>query len=58
MIIIPLTGIQATIGLNFLLEGVGQIAWGSDVKKLDEAHRYGNTEKNDTLINETLKNEL
>ncbi|MEZ7845427.1 MAG: branched-chain amino acid ABC transporter permease [Rhodospirillales bacterium] len=26
---------MATIGLNFILEGVGQIAWGSDVKKLD-----------------------
>ena len=26
---------MATIGLNFLLEGVGQIAWGSNVKKLD-----------------------
>jgi len=26
---------MATIGLNFLLEGVGQIAWGSNVKVLD-----------------------
>jgi len=26
---------MATIGLNFVLEGVGQIAWGSDVKRLD-----------------------
>jgi len=26
---------MATIGLNFVLEGIGQIAWGSDVKKLD-----------------------
>jgi branched-chain amino acid transport system permease protein len=26
---------MATIGLNFLLEGSGQIAWGSDVKRLD-----------------------
>lgn len=26
---------MATIGLSFLLEGVGQIAWGSNVKKLD-----------------------
>ena len=26
---------MATIGLNFILEGVGQIAWGSDVKALD-----------------------
>jgi len=26
---------MATIGLNFILEGVGQIAWGSDVKRLD-----------------------
>jgi len=26
---------MATIGLNFILEGVGQIAWGSDVKVLD-----------------------
>ena len=26
---------MATIGLNFVLEGVGQIAWGSDVKMLD-----------------------
>ena len=25
---------MATIGLNFILEGAGQIAWGSDVKKL------------------------
>jgi len=26
---------MATIGLNFILEGAAQIAWGSDVKKLD-----------------------
>ena len=26
---------MATIGLNFLLEGAGQIAWGSNVKQLD-----------------------
>ena len=26
---------MATIGLNFLLEGLGQIIWGSDVKRLD-----------------------
>ena len=26
---------MAAIGLNFVLEGAGQIAWGSDVKKLD-----------------------
>jgi branched-chain amino acid transport system permease protein len=26
---------MATIGLNFVLEGAGQIAWGSNVKKLD-----------------------
>jgi branched-chain amino acid transport system permease protein len=26
---------MATIGLNFILEGVGQIAWGSDVKALN-----------------------
>jgi branched-chain amino acid transport system permease protein len=26
---------MATIGLNFVLEGTGQIAWGSNVKKLD-----------------------
>jgi len=26
---------MATIGLNFILEGAGQIAWGSDVKVLD-----------------------
>jgi branched-chain amino acid transport system permease protein len=26
---------MATIGLNFVFEGVGQIAWGSNVKKLD-----------------------
>ena len=25
---------MATIGLNFILEGAGQIAWGADVKKL------------------------
>src|SRR5262250_3235422 len=26
---------MATIGLNFFLEGFGELAWGSDVKKLD-----------------------
>ncbi|MCH8075132.1 MAG: branched-chain amino acid ABC transporter permease [SAR324 cluster bacterium] len=31
----PIILFMATIGLNFALEGAGQIAWGSDVKKLD-----------------------
>ncbi len=31
----PIILFMATIGLNFVLEGAGQIAWGSDVKKLD-----------------------
>ena len=31
----PIILFMATIGLNFVLEGVGQIAWGSDVKKME-----------------------
>ena len=30
---------MAAIGLNFVLEGAGQIAWGSNVKKLDIGKR-------------------
>jgi branched-chain amino acid transport system permease protein len=31
----PFTLLMATIGLSFLLEGVGELVWGSNVKKLD-----------------------
>ncbi len=31
----PFTLLMATIGLTFLLEGVGEFVWGSNVKKLD-----------------------
>lgn len=31
----PIILFMATIGLNFILEGAGQIAWGSDVKKMN-----------------------
>ncbi|MDH4248778.1 MAG: branched-chain amino acid ABC transporter permease, partial [Deltaproteobacteria bacterium] len=31
----PIILFMATIGLNFFLEGLGQLAWGSNVKKLD-----------------------
>src|SRR5215510_8184380 len=31
----PFTLLMATIGLTFFLEGVGELAWGSNVKKLD-----------------------
>ena len=31
----PFTLLMATIGLSFLLEGVGEFVWGSNVKKLD-----------------------
>ena len=31
----PIILFMATIGLNFLMEGGGQIAWGSDVKKMN-----------------------
>ncbi|MGQ4807819.1 High-affinity branched-chain amino acid transport system permease protein LivH [Candidatus Entotheonellaceae bacterium PAL068K] len=31
----PFTLLMATIGLTFLLEGVGELIWGSNVKKLD-----------------------
>ena len=35
---------MATIGLNFILEGAGQIAWGSDVKKLSVGLPEGTVE--------------
>lgn len=31
----PFTLLMATIGLSFLLEGMGELLWGSNVKKLD-----------------------
>jgi branched-chain amino acid transport system permease protein len=31
----PFTLLMATIGLTFLLEGVGELVWGSNVKRLD-----------------------
>ncbi len=31
----PFTLLMATIGLNFFLEGTGELVWGSNVKKLD-----------------------
>lgn len=31
----PFTLLMATIGLNFFLEGLGEMVWGSNVKKLD-----------------------
>jgi branched-chain amino acid transport system permease protein len=31
----PFTLLMATIGLTFFLEGVGELVWGSNVKKLD-----------------------
>lgn len=31
----PFTLLMATIGLNFFLEGTGELLWGSNVKKLD-----------------------
>src|SRR5205823_9633114 len=31
----PFTLLMATIGLSFLLEGLGELVWGSNVKKLD-----------------------
>src|SRR5256885_9272056 len=31
----PFTLLMATIGLTFLLEGLGELVWGSNVKKLD-----------------------
>lgn len=31
----PFTLLMATIGLSFLLEGTGELVWGSNVKKLD-----------------------
>ena len=42
---------MATIGLNFILEGVGQIAWGSDVKKLDIGLPDTSFEYGDMLFN-------
>ena len=42
---------MATIGLNFILEGVGQIAWGSDVKKLDVGLPDKNFEYGGMLLN-------
>ena len=42
---------MATIGLNFILEGVGQIAWGSDVKKLDIGLPDSNFEVAGMLLN-------
>ncbi len=43
---------MATIGLNFLLEGAGQIAWGSNVKVLDVGIPNQSFEISGILLNE------
>jgi len=43
---------MATIGLNFVLEGIGQIAWGSDVKKLDVGLPDASFDFADMLLNQ------
>ncbi|OUT52367.1 MAG: branched-chain amino acid ABC transporter permease [Rhodospirillaceae bacterium TMED8] len=42
---------MATIGLNFVFEGAGQIAWGSNVKKLDVGIPENSFEVGGVLIN-------
>ncbi len=48
----PIILFMATIGLNFVLEGAGQIAWGSDVKVLDIGIPEGSFETGGILLNQ------
>ncbi|MBW7998485.1 MAG: branched-chain amino acid ABC transporter permease [Candidatus Glassbacteria bacterium] len=48
----PIILFMATIGLNFVLEGVGQIAWGSDVKVLNVGIPDQSFERGGILLNQ------
>ena len=48
----PIILFMATIGLNFVLEGVGQIAWGSNVKALDVGIPSQSFEMGGILLNQ------
>ena len=48
----PFTLLMATIGLSFLLEGVGEIAWGSNVKRLDLGIPQDSFEVGGILLNQ------
>ncbi len=48
----PIILFMATIGLNFVLEGSGQIAWGSNVKELDIGIPNASHEWGGILLNE------
>ena len=48
----PIILFMATIGLNFVLEGSGQIAWGSNVKVLDIGIPNASFEVGGVLLNE------
>ena len=48
----PFTLLMATIGLSFFLEGVGELVWGSNVKKLDLGIPEDSFEAGGILFNE------
>jgi branched-chain amino acid transport system permease protein len=48
----PFTLLMATIGLNFFLQGVGEIVWGSNVKKLDVGIPEDSIEVGGMLLNQ------
>lgn len=48
----PFTLLMATIGLTFLLEGLGELVWGSNVKRLDLGIPEDSFEVGGILVNE------
>ncbi len=48
----PFTLLMATIGLSFLLEGLGELVWGSNVKRLDLGIPEDSFEAGGILFNE------